>query len=169
MTELDITLAAGRSYGIDEALVIYTSKIDVKDWVYQKAVYSDYFGKNWSYPPHGIVPSDMRNLMREYTKAILIIGKNGEMPLKEFRTAMIDIESKLNLNGFPKALALSMGPCDLCKQCTLQKGEPCVIPDKRRPSVEATGIDILGLVRKFKKNFETGGKKFASVGLILLE
>lgn len=169
MTELDITLAAGKPYGVDEALVIYTSKVDVKDWVYQKAVYSEHFGKNWSYPPHSIVPNDMRNLMREYTRAILIIGQNGQMTLKDFRQAMLDIESKLTLNGFPKALALVMGPCDLCKHCTLQQGDPCDIPDKRRPSLEATGVDIIGLVKKFKKNFETEGKRFVSAGLILLE
>ncbi|MEK6874322.1 MAG: DUF2284 domain-containing protein, partial [Nanoarchaeota archaeon] len=110
MTELDITLAAGRLHGIDEALVIYTSKIDIKDWVYQKAVFSENHNTNWSYPPHSIMPADMRNLMREYTKAVLVIGKNGQMNLKEFRAAMLDIEQKLTLNGFPKALALSMGP-----------------------------------------------------------
>ncbi len=169
MTELDITLAAGRLHGIDEALVIYTSKIDIKDWVYQKAVFSENHNTNWSYPPHSIMPADMRNLMREYTKAVLVIGKNGQMNLKEFRAAMLDIEQKLTLNGFPKALALSMGPCDICKECTLVKNEPCAYPDKRRPSIEGTGIDIIGTVKKFKKNFETQGRRFVSVGLILLE
>lgn len=169
MTEIDITLAAGRSYGIDEALVIYTSKIDVKDWVYHKAVYSEHHDRNYSYTPHTITPNDARNLMREYTKAILVIGKNGNMPLKEFRTAMLDIEQKLNLNGFPKALAMTMGPCDVCKACTRMQNDPCAFPAKRRPSIEATGIDIVGTVKKFKKNFDMEGKKFASIGLILLD
>ena len=167
MTEIDITLAAGRQYGIDEALVIYTSKIDVKDWVFQKAVFSEFNDINWSYPPTSISPDQMRNLMREYTKAILVIGKNGQMPLKEFRAAMLDIEQKLNLNGFPKALSLSMGPCDICKACT--KPDPCASPAKRRPSIEGTGIDLIGTIKKFKKNFETQGKRFVSAGIILLE
>lgn len=170
MTELEIVLEVGKKYNVDEALVIYTSKIDVRDWVNLKCAFGcEHYSKNWSCPPNSISPEQTRNLLREYTKAVLVIGDNGAMDLKKFRQAMLDMEDKLVLNGFPKSIALSMGPCDICEKCTLPDGKLCRYPLKRRPSVEGMGIDVLSTVKKFKKNLEFLGKRFFSVGIILLE
>lgn len=170
MSELDIVLSAGKKFGIDEALVIYTSKVDLRDWVNVQCRFGcKFFGNNWSCPPQSIPVEQTRNLLREYTKAVLIIGDNGEMDLRKFRKGMLEIERALKLNNYHKALAMSMGPCDICDKCTILKGEPCAYPEEKRPSIEGTGIDIIGTVKKFKKNINPIHKRFFSFGLVLLE
>lgn len=170
MSELDIVLATGRKFGIDEALVIYTSKVDIRDWVNVHCRFGcSYFGKNWSCPPESVSVEQARNLLREYTKAVLVIGDNGEMDLRKFRKGMLEIEKALRLNNYHKAMAMVMGPCDLCPECAILKGGQCIFPEDKRPSIEGTGMDIIGTVKKFKKNITLFHKKFFSIGLVLLE
>ena len=170
MDELDIVLTAGKKHGVDEALVIYTSKIDVKDAIRLKAKFGEkHSALNWIEKGYDITPNDMRSLLREYTKAVLVIGKEGKMALDTFWTAMMDIEHTLQLNNFYKALALVSGPCRGCGNCTVVKGKACNAPDKRRPTLEGVGIDILSTVKRFKKNVDWSGRGFHSVGIVLLE
>lgn len=168
MDESDIVLAVGKQFGIDEALVIYTSKIDIKDSILLSCQFGcPFYGKVWSCPPNSVDIDITRKLMMEYKKALLIIGENGKMDLAKFRKAMLEMETTLRLNNFYKAIALSMGPCDLCETCTLPKA--CKYPTKKRPSSEGVGIDIISTVRKFKKNMAFLDRKFYSIGIILLE
>ncbi len=170
MNELDIVLTAGKKHGIDEALSIYTSKIDIKDGIRLKAQFGEkHPALNWIEEKFDITPNDMRQMLREYTKAILVIGKDGKMPLDAFWHAMMDIEETLHLNNFYKSIALVSGPCRGCGSCTVVKGKTCAVPDKRRPTLEGLGVDILSTVRRFKKNVDWTGKGFYSVGIVLLE
>ncbi|HLC85444.1 MAG TPA: DUF2284 domain-containing protein [Candidatus Nanoarchaeia archaeon] len=172
MTELDIVFATGKPYGIDEALSIYTSKVDIRHSLPVRCQFGcEHFGQNWSCPPRSIDFEKTKALLLEYKRAILVIGKEGKMDLKTFREAMVDIEQKLILNDFPKAFALVNGPCLLCDVCTVKEGKPCRFPDKLRPSLEGTGIDIVSTARKFKRNIDQPikGIRFPSLGLILLE
>ena len=170
MSELDIAMSTGKKFGIDEALVIYTSKVDIRDWVNIQCRFGcPHYNKNWSCPPQSVNVEQTRNLLREYTKAVLVIGDNGEMDLRKFRKGMLEIEKALRLNNYHKALALTMGPCDLCAQCALLNGANCVYPEDKRPTIEGTGIDIIGTVKKFKKNINLFHKRFFSIGLVLLE
>jgi hypothetical protein len=43
---------------------------------------------------------------------------------------------------------LENGSCRLCKTCKLQEDLNCKYPQKMRPSLEATGIDVNDLVNK---------------------
>ncbi|MEM4263782.1 MAG: DUF2284 domain-containing protein [Candidatus Woesearchaeota archaeon] len=137
--ELDIVLAVGKNFDVDEALPIYTSKIYVNDWVGFKYKYN-----NSGKCSHSIDSDQTRKLLREYSRAVLVIGKKTE----NFKEAVISMEKELVKNGFYKALALINGPCDLCQ--TTENGSEA----KHRPSLELLGIDILATVRKFKKNVE---------------
>ena len=51
MSELDIVMSTGKKFGIDEALVIYTSKVDIRDWVNIQCRFGcPHYNKNWSCP-----------------------------------------------------------------------------------------------------------------------
>jgi predicted metal-binding protein len=138
VTDLDIVLAVGKDFDVDEAVSIYTSKIWVNDWVSMKYKYNN---DGCSH----IVPTEQTNkLLREYKRAVLVIGKN----MKEFKIAVLAMEKELVKNGYFKSLALINGPCDFCSSVDI---DPEI---KRRPSLELMGIDIHTTVRKFKKNTE---------------
>jgi len=152
--ELSIVLKTGADYGIDEALPIYTSKIDVKDWIGLKYTYDNADGCN-----HLIGPEKTRSILREYKRALLVIGKSQE----RFKEAILAIEKELKASGFYKAFSLINGPCEFCSGIDLN-------PEiSRRPSLDLMGIDILATVRRFKKNepsSEEGESKPYSIILV---
>lgn len=171
MDESDIVLTAGKKFGVDEALVIYTSKIDVKESVPIYCQYGcEHFQKYWTCPPASIPIEKTRELLREFKRAILVIGEQGKMELKKFKEAMWEIEKTLKLNNFKKAMGLTMGPCNWCEKCTYPK-KPCIHPEKHRPSLEGMGIDVAGTAKKYKKNIEQeiGNIRFPSIGIVLLD
>ena len=169
MDELDIVLNAGKKFGVDEALVIYTSKIDVRDAIRFKAKFGDtHDALNWVEVGYDLLPEDMRKLLREYTKAILVIGNDGKMALEKFWEAMMAIEHALLINNYPRAFAMVSGPCRGCLKCSVKEGKTCADPISRRPSLEGVGIDILFTVKRFKKNV-TWSPGFNAVGLVLLD
>jgi predicted metal-binding protein len=145
-TELETVLDIAKKFNIDEAIDLYTSKIEVADWVAVKAKHHPDFEDSW---PHAVPVDKMRQILHhEYTKAVLLVGKDA----KAFTESMIAIEHELAKNGFPKALAFIAGP---------QEG----LPSKARPSLETCGVDALSTLKKFKKNVEA----MPPMGLLLLE
>jgi predicted metal-binding protein len=130
--ELDVVLKVGYKYGIDEAVSIYTSKIYVNHWVSLKYRYS-----NQDCCKHTLHPDQTLRLLKEYKRAILVIGNNKT----DFHKAVLEMEGQLMQEGYYKAIALINSPCTLCSK-----------QDAARPSLESLGIDILATVRKFKRN-----------------
>lgn len=170
MDVLDIVLNTAKKHGIDEALIIYTSKVEIKNWLVMKCRYGcKYYGKNHSCPPYTVSPEETRNLMREYTRAVLVIGRdNSGQDSKLFKKAMLDIENALVLNNFNKALALTTGPCIGCEECL--HTDHCPFPEQKRPALEGMGIDILATAKKFKRNIDIQTQQnFPNFGLILLD
>jgi len=143
---LDTALDVARKFDIDEAIDLYTSKIEVADWVAVKSRHLEEFRESWA---HAIPVERMKQLLHhDYTKAVLLLGKDA----KKFTESLIKIERELSKNGFPKAFALAAGP---------QEGAPHEI----RPSMETCGIDALGTLKKFKKNVDS----CPPMGIVLLE
>ncbi len=172
--EVAIVLKAGKKYGIDEAMIIYTSKVDVRDWVLLRCKYGcENYGKSHSCPPNSISPDETRRIMREYKRAILVAAKTKDIEKQNnFRKALIEMEKALFLKNFYKAFALVAGCCDNCESCAAQGGKECRNPQTKRPCIEGTGIDVFALVGKYKKNIQTikdKKKSFESYGLILLD
>lgn len=172
ISESDLAVSLGRKYGITEALTIYTTKIDVKDYVAAKCKFGcTKYGTNWCCPPNTHSPEETRRLLREYSKAILLISESeGTEKHDDFRKGMLEIESAMMQRGYYKALALPIGACTTCEVCAYTEGKNCVHPEQKRPSVEGMGIDILSTVKRFKKNIDTANKdKNKRFGLILLD
>ncbi|MBN2111924.1 DUF2284 domain-containing protein [Candidatus Woesearchaeota archaeon] len=171
--ELAIVLGVGKEHGIDEAMITYTSKIDVKDWVLLKCKYGcGNYGKSYSCPPNSIPTEEMRKIMREYKRAIFVVSKTkSPEDQKKFKKILLDMEKELIKNEFYKAFALVPCACDRCEICGTIEGRPCSNKDNR-PCIEGTGIDIFSLAKKHKKNIQTlkqMKEASESYGLILLD
>ena len=168
MDELTIVLTTAKRYNIDEAIIIYTSKIDVKDGVYLKSKLECGCHGNGPCPAHAIAPEQTRNLLREYKRAVLVVGNPDQQDIKEFRKALLDIENSLVMNNFHKAIALIPGHYDVSEEnSTLQTPNGM----KQRVPLEACGIDVFSTVKKFKKNIGNyvHFKKNPAFGLVLMD
>jgi predicted metal-binding protein len=62
--------------------------------------------------------------------------------IKNYMETVVALERELFLNGFYRAYSMLAGPCILCKECAFLNNLPCTFPDKARPSMEASGIDV---------------------------
>lgn len=171
--EIAIVLDVGKKYGIDEAILTYTSKVEVKNWVLMKCKYGcGNYGKSHSCPPNSIPPEEMRHIMREYKRAIFVVAKTKDLTEQQkFRKALVEMERALFLKNYYKAFALVPCACDNCDSCKAPEGKACVCKDNR-PCMEGTGIDVFSLAKKHKKNIQTVKQmkdSFESYGLILLD
>lgn len=169
-----IALSEGKKYGINEAMVIYTSKIDVKDFVALKCKYGcSRYGKSHSCPPNTPSPDETRRILDEYKKALLVGGevRGGFSGQLKISAGILAVERALFLNGYYKAFGMTSGSCIFCEECAYPRKEPCNFPEKCRPSMEGMSIDVFSTLKKFKKNLDIirDRKKFISYGLILLE
>lgn len=172
--EVAIALKIGKKYGIDEAMVIHTSKVEAKEWVILRCKYGcENYSKSYSCPPHSVSPETMRKVLREYKRAILVAGKTKDLEAQQkFRQALIEMEKALFLKNYYKAFALVPCCCNKCNECAVHSGKGCRNPKETRPCIEGTGIDVFALVSKYKKSLKPiteKDKPFESYGVILLD
>lgn len=153
--------------GCEQAIVIHTKTVAVGRWVQLKCKYGcEEYGKKLTCPPHSPSYEEMKGILGEYHKALLL---HGHMSWQmRYITAVIEKEA-FSL-GFYKAFGLGAGPCKLCENCGT--ASPCIRPEEARPSMEACGIDVYQTVRAHMLKIETLKDKSDQVniyGLVLLE
>ena len=133
--EVTVVLNIGKKYGIDEAIDIYPSKVDVKNWVSAKCKYCCPNSRPACWQT-AIPPEELKRILDEYRRAVMVIGKGTG----NFRDAILEMETELYKKGFYKAFALINGVPETTEQ------------GKQRPTISGSGIDLLSLIRRFKKN-----------------
>ncbi|NJD99288.1 DUF2284 domain-containing protein [Thermococcus sp. LS1] len=108
------------------------------------------YGKRPSCPPHVPDWREAREWVSHFRKALII---KFEIDMDDFeaekRKAILHLlkrEEELFREGKMYAMALFPGSCNLCDDCPFERGEPCRMPTKVRPSVDAIGIEISRLV-----------------------
>ena len=90
--------------------------------------------------------------------------KAGEIHEKIFRSILEYIQSDISCAN---VLALNVGDCKVCKECTYPDGEECRFPDKAVASVEAYCIDVNALVTSCDIPYINGPNTVSFVGLFL--
>ncbi len=126
--------------GFFEAVPVDPAAITSEPWVRAKCAYGcPSHGRKWSCPPHSMDSTAFTDLLRSYSKALLVAG---QPPLKEFQSRLLELEKSAFLNGHTKALVFSGGPCCWCDECP---DDRCLFPEKRRPSLESCGCDVFAL------------------------
>ncbi len=124
-----------------DARIIETKTVVVAEWVRLKCRFGcSGYGKRLTCPPHSPTPNEMRDVLSSYKYALLVHG-DEETPVTRI---VEELEREIFLDGHEKAFALGAGPCMFCKHCNL---EECKYPEKARPSMEASGIDVYSTVR----------------------
>lgn len=153
--------------GCGQGIVIPARTIVVARWVQLKCKYGcDEYGKKLTCPPHSPSYEEMRDILNEYNKALLLHGHLSW----QMRYIIAEIEKYAFSLGFYKAFGLGAGPCKLCESCTTSS--TCVRTMEARPSMEACGIDVYQTVRDHSLRIETLKDKTDEVniyGLVLLE
>ncbi len=66
-------------------------------------------------------------------------------------------------------LPLHAGCCKICPRCAYLDHEPCRHPDLALSSMEAYGIDVMALARKFDMPYNNGKDTVSFFGLILFD
>lgn len=109
------------------------------------------YGNTWSCPPYDF---DIEAYVDQYKTAVIFghkiicpqdthglsVADACNQLIAEARLILdeevIQKEKELNGRGFLP------GSCRLCEECTRVHGDPCIHPDRVRPSLEACGFDI---------------------------
>lgn len=66
----------------------------------------------------------------------------------EFHRLVLRLERRLRRRRIHPLWALIGGECRLCRTCAAVEEKPCRHPEKARTSLEALGIDVVGLQQK---------------------
>ena len=135
--------------GIDQAVVVETSRVVTAPWVRMKCQFGCAgYGDSLCCPPRTPTPDEMRKILDSYTIGILLRRqiKKGGTAVERLSETAVAIERTLFLDGYYKVWTLGAGPCGGCKTCTMKT---CLHPDKARPSMEACGIDVYATARAY--------------------
>jgi len=108
------------------------------------------YGRRPGCPPHVPGWREAKEWVGHFSRAILI---KFEIDMEHFeeekREAILYLlkrEGELFREGKLYAMALFPGSCNLCDDCPFERGEPCRLPTKVRPSLDAIGIEISSMV-----------------------
>lgn len=135
--------ASLESLGFRGAYPISPQIVHVRSWVPWRCRYGCELYARPECPPNSPPPEKTRELLSEYTQALLL---EGEPPLSTFQRLVLHAEREAFKAGFYKAFAFWAGPCSLCISCS--PDGICRRPEDARPSMEAAGIDVFATVRR---------------------
>ena len=136
------------------------------------------YGINWACPPgvgllweleaearvyqHGVLLQKVHKLSSSFDFHGMMDGKAALENI--LRTAWKLVKEKY---GAVEMLVLGAGACEICPECTFVKGEPCRQPKEALASMEAYGIDVMSLVKKYDIPYNHGPETVSYVGLVL--
>ena len=167
-TELQEWIYFARAEGFQRAELLPVSDISIGSWVRKKCQYGcQIYGTNLQCPPNGMASDETEKMFTSYSWAILL---EGMPPGKEFHQKLLALEKKAFLSGFHKAFVFSAGHCSLCDKCP--EDGVCRFPEKARPSMEGSGIDVYETARNAGINLHPVQEKMQYVkylGLLMLE
>ncbi len=129
--------------------LVYTKEIRVSPRPVWKCRACPMYGRRPNCPPNAPSWRESREWVKSFKKALLI---KFRVNMKEFEDEKREVlkwllrrEAELFRAGYPYAMALFPGSCNLCEDCPFEKGKGCKMPEKVRPSLDAIGIEINSL------------------------
>ena len=154
--------------GAEEAKIINTDKIIVRNWVAWKCRFGcKTYGKNLSCPPFSPTPDETRALLKEYSKGLIFKVKSGI----NINRIVTELERRAFLEGYYSAFGFSSGRCRLCEKCNVEGGF-CLKPMEMRPSMEGCGIDVFATAENagFEMNIlKSRNEEYYRIGLLLIK
>lgn len=108
------------------------------------------YSKRPSCPPHAPGWKEAREWVSSFKRTLLV---KFSIDMDDFENEkrkailwLLNRERELFREGKLYAMALFPSSCNLCPDCPFESGEPCRMPEKVRPSIDAIGIEIGSLV-----------------------
>ena len=154
--------------GLSGAVLITSDKIVTGPWVREKCRFGcAKYNTNLQCPPHGMESDATQKMINSYQHALLV---EGTPPGKQFHNMLLALETKAFLHGFHKAFVFGAGHCPVCDKCP-EDGN-CRFPDKARPSMEGSGIDVYATAKNSGialNPVSAKGLYVKYIGLLLLE
>ena len=86
----------------------------------------------------------------------------------EFHRLILRLERRLKKRGVTPVWGLMGGNCELCLICTVVEGKPCRHPERARTSLEAIGVDVVGLLERLGLDGRFHPDRITWTGCILL-
>jgi predicted metal-binding protein/SAM-dependent methyltransferase len=131
------------SIGFDKAVPLSPDQVVTAPWVRMKCRFGCAgFGNNLQCPPQTVNHDTTRTMLDDYKTAVLV---QGAPPGKAFHQQLLELEKTAFLAGFHKAFVFGAGPCPVCPSCP--DTGICRHPDRARPAMEASGIDVYTTAR----------------------
>ncbi|HJJ28125.1 MAG TPA: DUF2284 domain-containing protein [Methanocorpusculum sp.] len=143
-----------------DAVRIAPKDVITAHWVRQKCYFGCAgFGKRFGCPPNSPTPDETRQVLDEFSTALLI-RFDGDLypdeadPLRVashkmtrfVQSTMVELEDIAFHDGFYKVLSYSGHQCKWCKSCAAKEAgaelKDCRMRQNLRPSMEAAGIDV---------------------------
>jgi predicted metal-binding protein len=132
------------------------------------------YGKNYTCPPFVPALSSVRELLSEYSQALLFCfeGYSTTADFAGMQEAARSVEREAFRMGHYKAFCFVGGSCKLCDSCAAESGESCYRPQDKRPSLESCGIDVYEVARNAGIALDivpTRDSRFNALGMLLIE
>lgn len=178
--ELADLIAYIKEQGVANCAHLLTEKIPFNE-EFRKPCEQNYCGsynRNWMCPPNVGPYQELRAKALQYKEGILFQTvfqledsydfEGMQEAAKNHTKTLLNIIKKIEQEGtFEEFLPLNVGPCTVCKHCSIVDGEPCRFPTKAIASVEAYGIDVTALVTNCGIPYNNGPNTVSYVSLIL--
>jgi predicted metal-binding protein len=135
------------------------------------------YGKSYMCPP--LVPSlnDIKSRLQTFHSGVLLqywINLDVKHDVEGIRNSMLDFQNKslqveeyLEGRGNKQVWGITAGTCAQCKICGVESKTPCLHPEKARASMEALGIDVIGLLTRLGLDSQFHTDKVTWTGCIL--
>ena len=150
-------------FGASNATIIDTTIISIEDEIieYCKEPLCPSYGKTAHCPPHAPKPSEAREFLKPFQKALLfkldvasnvLMSDESNDAFGKIYEIASQLEARAQEAGFVHAKGLAAGSClpVYCKKAkcrVIEEGKECRFPSLARPSMEAVGINVFKLIR----------------------
>lgn len=135
------------------------------------------YGHNYMCPPHASSLEDIRKNLKNFPRGVLLqyskaldttddLERVRETKI-DFHKKVLQIEDFFRRSGAGRVWGLIGGSCGLCDTCRINTSEPCPYPERARMSLEAIGVDVLGLADKLGLDSEFHKDKIVWTGCVL--
>ncbi|MHA1513625.1 MAG: DUF2284 domain-containing protein [Candidatus Hodarchaeales archaeon] len=144
-----------REQGFQDFKWVNPKNIVVSQWVRLKCTFGcPDFGINATCPPNTPSVAECRRFFHEYETAVIFRFekqfKDPEARHKWSRTInmkLLDLESRVFLDGYVKTFLLPMDNCNICEEC-VNSLKDCKHPKQSRPTAEAMAVDLFSTVKQ---------------------
>ena len=170
----DEIIEAIKESGFDEYREISSSDLNFDESVFASCAENKCgnYGSNYSCPPLSGDLKENQARFLKYDHGIIInkivdLGEfyeNYKNSGKEVKTALDHLRELLD--GKPVLIA-GAGGYNICKVCASKTNEPCRFPEKRRYSMEGSGMDIVKMSLKFNMTYNAGNHKIGFFMIVM--